>query len=261
MKGGPVARTLTGTAVLVGTVQLMPAVLGLPGVPDRMPGRTGPSRPGWIGLTYDDGPHPEGTPAVLDQLSRAGVSATFFVLGEQLCQQPDLGRRIAQQGHELAVHGWRHRPLPLLRPGRIGRELADTCDLLSDITGVTPRWYRPPYGVATTEALCAAAGLGLRPVWWNRWGRDWSARATPARITGTVLGRSGPCRRRLRGGDVVLLHDSDTYAASGSWARTAAAIPLILGQAARQGLCAGSLESAGSPSVEPIRNAAPRPLR
>ena len=261
MSGGQLARTLAGTAGLVGTVQVLPAVLGVPGVPDRFPGLTGPTRPGWIGLTFDDGPHPEGTPAVLDQLARAGVSATFFVLGEQLFQQPDLGWRIAEQGHELAVHGWHHRPLPMMRPGRIGRELADTCDLLTDITGVTPRWYRPPYGVATTEALYAAARLGLRPVWWNRWGRDWSAAATPARITGTVLGHAASRRRRLRGGDVVLLHDSDAYAVAGSWRWTAAAIPLILDQAARWGLCAGSLESAGSPSVEPIRTAAPRPPR
>lgn len=245
---------ITRPAVAAGAVvaaQLVPALLGIPGVAGALPRLTGPSHRGWIGLTLDDGPHAEGTPAVLDRLSRAGVTATFFVVGEQLLQHPELGRRIVDQGHELAVHGWNHRPPPCRRPGRIGRELADTCELIAAIAGARPRWYRPPYGVATAETLWAAHRLGLRPIWWNRWGRDWKPHATPWDIARTVIGPVD--RPRLHGGDVILLHDSDRYGTTGSWRATAAAIPTILRHAASRGLRVGALGD------EPPGNRSPVP--
>jgi peptidoglycan/xylan/chitin deacetylase (PgdA/CDA1 family) len=167
------------------------------------------------------------------------VTATFFVVGDQLLRHPDLGRLAVERGHELAVHGWNHRPLPGRRPGRISGELADTCELITAVAGVAPRWYRPPYGVATGEALWASRRLGLRPVWWHRWGRDWSRRAGPAGIARAVIGP--PERPRLHSGNVILLHDSDTYGTPGSWRSTAAALPAILEHAGRNGLRVSSL--------------------
>ena len=244
LTGSAVARTGVAVAGVVAAAHLLPGLLGVPGAANLVPVLTGPGHPGWIGLTFDDGPHNDGTRAILDQLDRFAVTATFFVVGEQLLRNPDIGRRVAGQGHELAVHGWHHRPLPSRPPGRIARELTDTRELIAAVTGAMPRWYRPPFGVATGETLWVARRLGLRPVWWNRWGRDWDRRATPARIARKVIGPPG--RHRLHGGDVILLHDSDAYAAPGSWRATAAALPTILGYAVRRGLRVSALD-AGPP--------------
>lgn len=249
-----VARTAAAALGMAAATHLAPGLLGIPGAPSRLRGLTGPGRPGWVGLTFDDGPHPDGTPAVMDQLARTGVTATFFMMGEQLQRHPGLGRWAVEAGHELAVHGWNHRPLPGRRPGQISGELTATCELITAVAGAAPRWYRPPYGVATGEALWAARRLGLRPVWWHRWGRDWRARATPAGIARAVIGP--PHRPRLHGGNVILLHDADTYSTPGSWRSTAAALPAILGYAAEQGLRVSALD--GAPAAADVHRCARR---
>jgi len=241
MSGSAVAaRAAVGAVAAAAAAHLAPGLLGIPGLPSVVRGLTGPHHPGWIGLTFDDGPHPDGTGAVLDQLDRAGVTATFFVVGEQLLRHPDVGQRVVERGHELAVHGWDHCPLAGRRPGRIARELADTCELITAVAGTAPRWYRPPYGVVTGEAWWAARRLGLRPLWWHRWGRDWDRRATPSGTARAVIGP--PQRPRLRAGQVILLHDSDTFGTPGSWRSTAAALPAILEHAARHGLRVSALD-------------------
>jgi peptidoglycan-N-acetylglucosamine deacetylase len=181
-----------------------------------------------VALTFDDGPHPQGTAAVLDALAREGATATFFLVGEQVRAHPAAAREIAEAGHEVALHGDRHTLL--LR--RRMRELADDLDravaTIEDATGRTPALYRPPYGVFSAGAL-AHVRRRWRPLLWSRWGRDWERRATPSSIA----------RRATRGlapGDVVLLHDSDAYSSRGSWASTAAAVPSVLDAVAALGV-------------------------
>lgn len=162
-----------------------------------------------IALTYDDGPDPASTPAFLDLLARYGRRATFFVLGDQARHSPALLRRMVDEGHEVAVHGWNHRCAVAVPPARLGRQLRDARALVEDTTGVPVRWYRPPYGVLSTGAVLACRDLGLTPVLWTAWGRDWERSATPARIVTTVLST-------LRQGGTVLLHDTDLHA-RGDW--------------------------------------------
>jgi peptidoglycan/xylan/chitin deacetylase (PgdA/CDA1 family) len=233
------ARHLGVPVAALVAAQLLPAVLGIPGVPRLVPGAAGRGRPDHVAITFDDGPHPDGTPAVLDLLRCFGVGATFFVLGEQLHRYPDIGRRIVGEGHEIAVHGWNHRPLPSRAPFVIARELADTCDLVCSTTSAIPQWYRPPYGVATATALATAQSMGLRPVWWTRWGKDWARGATPASISTAIIGRTAT--GGLHGGDTVLLHDSDEYGTPGSWRATVQALPRILAQISDIGSIAGTL--------------------
>ena len=90
---------------------LIPALASALGVPRRIEGGTG------VALTFDDGPHPEGTPAVLDLLAASGAKATFFLVGEQVRAFPELAERIASEGHEVAVHGDRHRVVRTAQPG------------------------------------------------------------------------------------------------------------------------------------------------
>ena len=193
------------------------------GVRDRVPEHD------VVGLTFDDGPHPEGTPAVLDVLRDAGALATFFLVGEQVERRPALAGEIVAAGHEIAVHCHRHRNLMRLAPGQVRDDLERAAGAIADATGRAPRLYRPPYGVLTAAALTVARRRGWEPVLWTRWGRDWEADATWESIAAKVSDD-------VHGGDVLLLHDADYYSAPGSWRRTAAALPRVLDTVAAAGL-------------------------
>jgi peptidoglycan/xylan/chitin deacetylase (PgdA/CDA1 family) len=187
-----------------------------------------------VAVTFDDGPHPEGTPKVLETLAQAGAKATFFLVGEQVRAHPEVARAVADAGHEIALHGDRHTLL--LR--RRARELADDLDraaaTIADVTGHVPVLYRPPYGVFSRRGLALVRAREWRPLLWSTWGRDWERRAT----AGSIARRA---TRGLRAGDVVLLHDSDAYSSDGSWAKTAAALPSVLDAVAALGVPAVSV--------------------
>lgn len=197
------------------------------------PGLAGVGRPGGVALTFDDGPDPDGTPAVLAALDGLGWSATFFLLGSQVLRHPDVARSIVEAGHEVAVHGHEHR-LHLTRgPGALLADLRTATQVITDTTGTSPRWFRPPYGVLTTGTLLAARPLGLTPALWTAWGRDWSGRTGPE-VAATVL--SG-----LREGGTILLHDSDCTSVPGSWRGTVASLPILAEALDRRGWQARTL--------------------
>lgn len=182
-----------------------------------------------VALTFDDGPHPEGTPAVLEILREAGAVATFFLAGEQVAQRPSLVAEIVAAGHRVELHCYRHRNQLRLS----GRALLDDAEraraAIEEAGGQEVRDYRPPYGIFSAVGLRAVRGRGWRPVLWSQWGRDWARRATPASIARRASARA-------RAGDVLLLHDADYYSAPGSWIRTAAALPIILEELEARGL-------------------------
>jgi peptidoglycan-N-acetylglucosamine deacetylase len=182
-----------------------------------------------VALTFDDGPHPQGTPAVLDVLAAAATRATFFLVGEQVERHPALAAEIAAANHTIGLHCHRHRNLLRLTPSELGDDLARAHAAIVDATGVVPRLYRPPYGVFSAASLAYARRYNWRPVLWMRWGRDWERRATPSTIARRLTGR-------MRSGDILLLHDADHYASPGSWSNTLAAMPLVLWAIAREGL-------------------------
>ncbi|HEY2258822.1 MAG TPA: polysaccharide deacetylase family protein [Solirubrobacteraceae bacterium] len=182
--------------------------------------RTLPGPPGGVALTFDDGPHPEGTAAVLDVLSRAGARATFFVIGEQVQRRPALVAEIAAAGHVVALHGYRHHWQLRLTTAQVREDLARGAAAVADAVGAGPVWHRPPFGVYSPAGLRATRAAGLRPLLWSRWGKDWRKFTTPRRIA----------RRALDGvlpGDVILLHDADFYSARNSHRRTVKALELI----------------------------------
>jgi peptidoglycan/xylan/chitin deacetylase (PgdA/CDA1 family) len=187
-------------------------------------------------LTFDDGPDPEGTPAVLDALAASGARATFFVLGCHVAEQPELVREIVAQGHEIALHGMEHRRHDRLSPAEAKRELADGVATIERGAGGRPAWYRPPFGAAspTLAAVCEELELGL--AYWTAWGQDWEE-SSPARIA-SLVGRD------LAPGSIVLLHDSARYAQRTSAAATAGAVPLIAAAAREAGIDLVSLSAA-----------------
>jgi peptidoglycan/xylan/chitin deacetylase (PgdA/CDA1 family) len=213
-------------------MQAGPALLALDRVRPLQPAwLAGRGDPGHVAVTFDDGPVATSTPAVLSALDRLGWRATFFMLGVEVRRSPGLAAEVAAAGHEVAVHGDDHASL--LRRGPLATldGLRRARDTVAGATGSQPAWFRPPYGVLTGAALASAARLGLRPVLWTAWGRDWRAEATP----GSVL--ADLAADRLSGG-TLLLHD---YAASGSWRATVEALPHLAELLDRLGLAAGPL--------------------
>lgn len=206
-----------------GLCALSPALRRRLGVEDRTAGGSG------YAVTFDDGPHAEGTPAVLEILAGAGVPATFFLVGEQVRRNPALAGEIAAAGHTIGLHCDRHRNLLRLTPRQVRDDLDRAVASIEDATGCSPALYRPPYGVLNGAALALARSSGRRTILWSHWGRDWEARATADSITRLVTGGAGE-------GAVLLLHDADDYGAPGSWRRTAEALPRVLETLSARGL-------------------------
>jgi peptidoglycan/xylan/chitin deacetylase (PgdA/CDA1 family) len=201
---------------------VVPAVARVVGVPTRLPTGRG------IALTFDDGPHPEGTPAILRELERAGATATFFLVGEQVDKHRTLTAEIVAAGHEVGIHGYRHTLLLRRSPAALRDDFARAADVIGEATGRVPVLYRPPYGVFSLPALRLVRRLEWSPFLWSRWGRDWERHATAASIAARAT-------RELGGADVVLLHDADHYSSAGSWRRTAAALPSVLAAISQTG--------------------------
>lgn len=152
-----------------------------------------------LALTYDDGPHPEHTPLILDTLAEHGVSATFFVLAEPSQQHPDVIRRIVADGHEVALHGADHRSML----GMGDREAIDSVlrarDVVESIGGVPVRLFRPPYGHHTPGQAARARRAGLELVIWSSDGLDW--------IDDTAERIAQRAWRSVFPGGILLLHD------------------------------------------------------
>jgi peptidoglycan/xylan/chitin deacetylase (PgdA/CDA1 family) len=202
---------------------IWPALRRSLGVEDRTA-----SERGWA-LTFDDGPHAQGTPAVLDMLAGSGVSVTFFLVGEQVLRNPTLAAEIVAAGHGIGLHCHRHRNLLRLTPHQVREDILRALGVIEETTGRSPALYRPPYGVSNAAALALARGRDWRTLLWSHWGRDWEARATPESISSLLTGGAGP-------GAVLLLHDADDYSAPSSWRRTVAALPRVLETLATRGL-------------------------
>jgi peptidoglycan-N-acetylglucosamine deacetylase len=226
------AATVGTAGVLHAGPALAPVLPGLGealGIEMRLPGSEG------VAITFDDGPHPQGTPRVLEILRETGAPATFFLAGEQVERRPALAAEIVAAGHRVELHCHRHRNQLRLTP----RALLDDAErgraTIEEASGQEIHDYRPPYGIFSSSGLRAIRRRGWRPVLWSQWGEDWKGSATPTSIA----------KRATDGataGDILLLHDADYYSARGSWARTAAALPAILDELGGQGLRPVSLE-------------------
>jgi len=161
--------------------------------------------PSEIALTFDDGPNPAATPALLEVLDRHAVRATFFAMGSYARQQPDLVRQVVAAGHLLGNHTMSHPRLSTQPAARVRQELADCNAALEDITGTAVRYFRPPFGARRPVVLRIARELGLTPVLWNVTGYDWD----PIGVQGILKNLdAGIARNRRRGrSSNLLLHD------------------------------------------------------
>jgi peptidoglycan/xylan/chitin deacetylase (PgdA/CDA1 family) len=178
-----------------------------------------------VALTFDDGPCPETTPALLAALD--GATATFFLWGERAAAHPSLVREIAAAGHRIGNHTWTHPRLPPLAAAARDEEIRRTQDLLADLTGDRPSLFRPPYGDTDAAVAETIAGHGLTEVLWTVDTRDWA---------GAPAGEIVAAAERVEPGGIVLMHEGRPA--------TVAAVPRVLAALAARGLRPGPLDPA-----------------
>jgi peptidoglycan-N-acetylglucosamine deacetylase len=211
-----------GLALGVAASHALPALAPLvPGLADGLGIRRRLGRTDAVAITFDDGPHPQGTEAVLEVLEREDAVATFFLVGEQVRRNPGLAAEIAAAGHAVQLHGERHRNQLRLTGGQIRDDLRRGEESIREATRAAPRLYRPPYGIFSALGLRIVRRSPWEPMLWSRWGRDWSGRASADSVATLAT-------RDLHGGEVVLLHDADHYSDPGCWRATAEALPRII---------------------------------
>jgi peptidoglycan-N-acetylglucosamine deacetylase len=188
----------------------------------------GPWRSGSVCLTFDDGPHPELTPRLLDLLAENSVRATFFVIGREAEKFPQLVRRMVDDGHCVGSHSYSHRPRGSLNAREAADEITRGAEVVGAILGDLPKLYRPPAGKLTGRDLLKLWCLGFTTVLWNVDPKDYnkpSAEAVKLELA----------KRKLESGDLVLLHDTHPHAV--------AILPDLIASTRESGLVFGTVEA------------------
>lgn len=152
-----------------------------------------------LALTYDDGPDPVRTPAVLDVLGEFGAHATFFMLADRARAYPEVVARVLSEGHEVGLHGVDHTRVTAYGPEAFRAKLVEGRRSLEELTGRKVSLYRPAYGAFQRSQVRIVKELGLEPVIWSGWARDWQDDPVEE-ITGRALRGAHP-------GGILLLHD------------------------------------------------------
>lgn len=196
---------------------------------------------GEVAITLDDGPDPEVTPAVLDQLDAAGARATFFCIATKAQAAPALLREIVRRGHAVQNHSHSHRHhFSLLGPAGMAREITRAQQLLADLGGRWPHCFRAPAGLRNPLLDPVLHRLGLHLVSWTRRGFD-TREADPARVLQRLVqGRGGT----LAGGDILLLHDGHARRSAGGRPVVLEVLPALLQRCRDAGLTPVTLDDA-----------------
>ena len=207
----------------------------------------------YLAMTFDDGPHPQHTPRLLDMLKQRGIKATFFVVGQNAAQYPEILKRMVAEGHELANHSYSHPILNPLGEGGIREQLDKTHQAVLGATGVTMKLLRPPYGALTENMRrWTYQTFGYRTILWDVDPLDWKVRDA-ARVQSEILGHA-------RAGSIVLAHDIHKS--------TVDAMPETLDALAAKGfkfvtvseLIAMDRPAAPKPAAAPVAKTAPKPV-
>lgn len=152
-----------------------------------------------IALTFDDGPHPKTTPKILDILSKYGIHATFFEIGENIGYYTDVSRRVLREGHEIGNHTFSHPSLTGKNGCDLTGEMVKCDQTIYNLLGYKTNLFRPPEGVLDNNIRAAANDMGYRVILWSVDTRDWAK--TPAnQIVSGILDSVQP-------GSIILMHD------------------------------------------------------
>ncbi len=153
-----------------------------------------------IALTFDDGPSPEWTPCILDELKKAGIKATFFMIGHHVKKYPEIARRVAEEGHQIGNHGYAHSVILYYTAAEIEEEIKYTEQVIREITGQTTRVFRPPKAWLKKSIKEKIKSMGYEVMLWSLNSKDWVT-FNHRYIVKYVM-------RRVRNGDILLFHDS-----------------------------------------------------
>src|SRR5881275_142146 len=154
----------------------------------------------YIALTFDDGPSAKLTPKLLDLLAAHHIKATFFVIGENVAEHPEIVARAAREGHEIGNHSWSHPYLAKMSDAAVRRELRRTDDAIKDATGRRPTLMRPPYGsISVRQKHWINEEFGYQIILWDVDPLDWK-RPGPMTVCNRIV-------KETRPGSIVLSHD------------------------------------------------------
>lgn len=173
----------------------------------------------YVALTFDDGPSDSVTPRVLDTLKEYNAKATFYMLGQNAAHFPELAKRVADEGHEIANHSISHANLKAIGPEAIKNEMIDSMDQIEQATGVRPETFRPPYGNYNQTVIDTAVDSDQAIIMWSVDTLDWQSRNANA-----ILEK---VKYNTRSGSIVLMHDIH--------ATTADALPQIMEYLSNEG--------------------------
>ncbi len=155
----------------------------------------------FIALTFDDGPHAHNTPLILDILKAEGIKATFFVVGEQVRQYPKVAQRIVAEGHQIANHSWSHPDLRKVTDQAIlEKQLEPTSSLVEELTGVFPKFIRPPYGALRDGTIEFLGTQGWQIINWSIDSFDWDPQEN------SVIAIVEKVKRYHHPGAIILMH-------------------------------------------------------
>jgi peptidoglycan/xylan/chitin deacetylase (PgdA/CDA1 family) len=154
----------------------------------------------YIAMTFDDGPHPQNTPRLLDMLKQRNIKATFFLVGECVAANPQIVKRIVAEGHEIGNHSWNHPQLSKMTDASVRDQLQKTQDAIVSACGIVPKLMRPPYGAFTQRQQRWANGeFGYKIILWDVDPEDWKIRDSN-HVQAEIL-------KQTVSGSIILSHD------------------------------------------------------
>lgn len=171
--------------------------------PDEGKIRNWPSGRKWVALTYDDGPHPEWTPKLVELLTQKGVKATFFLLGQEIKRFPDIARSLDEKGFEVGNHTMNHPDFnkSAMTPEKIKEQLQGTNDLIAEYVTRKPiNIMRPPYGNTPKKLESICKDMGLQIIAWNIDTDDWRSSTQVKDMVNNIM-------KNLSDGSIILMHD------------------------------------------------------
>ncbi len=232
---GLVLTAIVGNHIAIGAAAILPRCAWLGPNVARLPG----SKAGGelLCLTFDDGPDPTVTPAVLDLLAAAGALATFFCIGERAERHAALVAEIRARGHGVENHSYSHpNGFALRAPAGLKREILLAQEAIERSGGGKPRFFRAPAGIKNPWLAPVLAEAGLSLVSWTRRGFD-TVTADAPRVASRLT-------RGLSSGDILLLHDGSSALSSTGRPVVLEALPLVLEEMSRRGLRSVPLHAA-----------------
>lgn len=215
---------ISGAVLAVGTICLILLLYVYHGF-DYQPDiyRRGSRNSNMVAITFDDGPSPEFTPAILDILKEYDVHATFFMVGSHVEKYPDIARRVVEEGHTVGNHTYSHRNIPTLSTAELNYELLEATRTIFEVTSEYPAYVRPPRGMYDGRFRRLAHLLGQEIILWTVSSRDWRYGVSAQSIIRNVTSR-------VKGGDIILFHDSGALIRSegGDRRATVQALPAVI---------------------------------